>query len=211
MRQPAQKDLASLARSCRLPAVFTAVYRSRWGVRCMTACLIPVWPATARSTSGRITSPARLPTAFLAAAGQSALYPADGGARGDLALLLAVAPSENHRVNRRGCAPPFLPMIILMVSAASRWLRLFWRRLPPARPLSGKVVRADEQQLAGGAATARCWPPALIGVEVRRLLHAASSSPGCRAFRLDAGSGADGGATRTQVFFKVTLPPPARP
>ncbi len=36
----------------------------RLAVRSMTACLIPAWPATAHSTSGWITSPACLPTAF---------------------------------------------------------------------------------------------------------------------------------------------------
>ncbi len=110
-----------------------------------------------------------------------------------LALLLAVALSENHRVNRWLRTAFFFPMIIPMVSAAALWLFIFMPGLGLARPLSGEAVRADEQQLAGAQQQRAACPGADRRVEVRRLLHAVFPRRAAEHSVLDAGSGADGG------------------
>ncbi len=68
-----------------------------------------------------------------------------------------------------------------------------YARPRPARPLSGKAVRADEQQLAGAQQQRAAGPGADRRVEVRRLLHAVFPRRAAEHSGLDAGSGADGG------------------
>ena len=94
-----------------------------------------------------------------------------------LALLLAVALSENHPDGQRRCT------VAVYLYARPR----------PARPLSGKAVRADEQQLAGAQQQRAAGPGADRRVEVRRLLHAVFPRRVAEHSGLDAGSGADGG------------------
>ncbi len=66
-----------------------------------------------------------------------------------LALLLAVALSENHRVNRWLRTAFFLPDDYPDGQRRRAVAVYLYARPRPARPLSGKAVRADEQQLAG--------------------------------------------------------------
>ncbi len=110
-----------------------------------------------------------------------------------LALLLAVALSENHRVNRWLRTAFFFPMIIPMVSAAALWLFIFMPGLGLLDHYLAKLFRADEQQLAGAQQQRAAGPGADRRVEVRRLLHAVFPRRAAEHSGLDAGSGADGG------------------
>lgn len=110
-----------------------------------------------------------------------------------LALLLAVALSENHRVNRWLRTAFFFPMIIPMVSAAALWLFIFMPGLGLLDhylaklfgPMNNNWLGAQQQRAAGPGADRR--------VEVRRLLHAVFPRRVAEHSGLDAGSGADGG------------------
>ncbi|MBD3743512.1 sugar ABC transporter permease [Klebsiella pneumoniae] len=123
-----------------------------------------------------------------------------------LALLLAVALSENHRVNRWLRTAFFFPMIIPMVSAAALWLFIFMPGLGLLDHYLAKLFGPMNNNWLGRSNSA-LLALALIGVwkfagyYMLFFPRRAAEHSG-----LDAGSGADGGATRTQVFFKVTLP-----
>jgi sn-glycerol 3-phosphate transport system permease protein len=118
-----------------------------------------------------------------------------------LALLLAVALSENHRVNRWLRTAFFFPMIIPMVSAAALWLFIFMPGLGLLDHYLAKLFGPMNNNWLGRSNSA-LLALALIGVEVRRLLHAVFPRRAAEHSGLDAGSGADGGATRTQVFLR---------
>ncbi len=118
-----------------------------------------------------------------------------------LALLLAVALSENHRVNRWLRTAFFFPMIIPMVSAAALWLFIFMPGLGLLDHYLAKLFGPMNNNWLGRSNSALLAPGADRRVEVRRLLHAVFPRRAAEHSGLDAGSGADGGATRTQVFF----------
>ncbi len=86
-----------------------------------------------------------------------------------------------------------------MVSAAALWLFIFMPGLGLLDHYLAKLFGPMNNNWLGAATALLAL--ALIGVEVRRLLHA--SSPAAEHSGLDAGSGAEG--ANTQVF-KVTLP-----
>lgn len=106
-----------------------------------------------------------------------------------LALLLAVALSENHRVNRWLRTAFFFPMIIPMVSAAALWLFIFMPGLGLLDHYLAKLFGPMNNNWLGRAA----GPGADRRVEVRRLLHAVFPRRVAEHSGLDAGSGADGG------------------
>jgi sn-glycerol 3-phosphate transport system permease protein len=88
-----------------------------------------------------------------------------------LALLLAVALSENHRVNRWLRTAFFFPMIIPMVSAAALWLFIFMPGLGLLDHYLAKLFGPMNNNWLG-AATAPAGAGADRRMEVRRLLHA---------------------------------------
>ncbi len=127
-----------------------------------------------------------------------------------LALLLAVALSENHRVNRWLRTAFFFPMIIPMVSAAALWLFIFMPGLGLLDHYLAKLFGPMNNNWLGRSNSA-LLARADRRVEVRRLLHAVFPRRAAEHSGLDAGSGADGGATRTQVFLRSRYRCCARP
>ncbi len=119
-----------------------------------------------------------------------------------LALLLAVALSENHCVNRWLRTAFFFPMIIPMVSAAALWLFIFMPGLSLLDHYLAKLFGPMNNNWLGRSNSA-LLALALIGVwkfagyYVLFFPRRVAEHSG-----LDAGSGADGGATRTQVFLR---------
>ncbi len=110
-----------------------------------------------------------------------------------LALLLAVALSENHRVNRWLRTAFFFPMIIPMVSAAALWLFIFMPGLGLLDHYLAKLFGPMNNNWLGRSNSALLAPGADRRVEVRRLLHAVFPRRAAEHSGLDAGSGADGG------------------
>ncbi len=123
-----------------------------------------------------------------------------------LALLLAVALSENHRVNRWLRTAFFFPMIIPMVSAAALWLFIFMPGLGLLDHYLAKLFGPMNNNWLGRSNSA-LLALALIGVWKFAGYYMLFFLAGLQSIPASTrGSGADGGATRTQVFFKVTLP-----
>ena len=104
-----------------------------------------------------------------------------------LALLLAVALSENHRVNRWLRTAFFFPMIIPMVSAAALWLFIFMPGLGLLDHYLAKLFGPMNNNWLGRSNSALLALALIIPASTRE------------AALME-------GATRTQVFFKVTLP-----
>lgn len=103
-----------------------------------------------------------------------------------LALLLAVALSENHRVNRRLRTAFFFPMIIPMVSAAALWLFIFMPGLGLLDHYLAKLFGPQNNNWLGRSNSA-LLALALIGVWKFAGYYMLFSSPGCRAFRPQRG------------------------
>lgn len=99
-----------------------------------------------------------------------------------LALLLAVALSENHRVNRWLRTAFFFPMIIPMVSAAALWLFIFMPGLGLLDHYLAKIVGPMNNNWLGRSNTA-LLALALIGVWKFAGYYMLFSSPACRASR----------------------------
>ncbi len=122
-----EKDLASLADPVAFPAVFTAVYLVPAG-RSVYDSLFDTRMASDGAQYVGLDNFSRLfaDGVFWQSLVNNLLYILLTVVPGvTLALLLAVALSENHRVNRWLRTAFFFPMIIPMVSAAALWLFIF--------------------------------------------------------------------------------------
>ncbi|SQC39662.1 N-Acetyl-D-glucosamine ABC transport system, permease protein [Klebsiella pneumoniae] len=123
-----------------------------------------------------------------------------------LALLLAVALSENHRVNRWLRTAFFFPMIIPMVSAAALWLFIFMPGLGLLDHYLAKLFGPMNNNWLGRSNSA-LLALALIGVWKFAGYYMLFFLAGLQSIPASTREAAlMEGATRTQVFFKVTLP-----
>jgi len=123
-----------------------------------------------------------------------------------LALLLAVALSENHRVNRWLRTAFFFPMIIPMVSAAALWLFIFMPGLGLLDHYLAKLFGPMNNNWLGRNNSA-LLALALIGVWKFAGYYMLFFLAGLQSIPASTREAAlMEGATRTQVFFKVTLP-----
>ncbi|MGF6565201.1 carbohydrate ABC transporter permease [Kosakonia cowanii] len=123
-----------------------------------------------------------------------------------LALLLAVALWENHRVNRWLRTAFFFPMIIPMVSAAALWLFIFMPGLGMLDHYLATLFGPMNNNWLGRSSSA-LFALALIGVwkfAGYYMLFFLAGLQGIPASTREAA--VMEGATPTQVFFKVTLP-----
>ncbi len=123
-----------------------------------------------------------------------------------LALLLAVALSENHRVNRWLRTTFFFPMIIPMVSAAALWLFIFMPSLGLLDHYLAKLFGPLNNNWLGRSNSA-LLALALIGVWKFAGYYMLFFLAGLQSIPASTREAAlMEGASRTQVFFKVTLP-----
>ncbi|ALR78841.1 carbohydrate ABC transporter permease [[Enterobacter] lignolyticus] len=123
-----------------------------------------------------------------------------------LALLLAVALWENHRVNRWLRTAFFFPMIIPMVSAAALWLFIFMPGMGMLDYYLAKLFGPMNNNWLGRSSSA-LYALALIGVWKFAGYYMLFFLAGLQSLPASAREAAlMEGATPTQVFFKVTLP-----
>ncbi len=121
-------------------------------------------------------------------------------------LQLAVALSENHRVNRWLRTAFFFPMIIPMVSAAALWLFIFMPGLGLLDHYLAKLFGPMNNNWLGRSNSA-LLALALIGVWKFAGYYMLFFLAGLQSIPASTREAAlMEGATRTQVFFKVTLP-----
>lgn len=123
-----------------------------------------------------------------------------------LALLLAVALWENHRVNRWLRTAFFFPMIIPMVSAAALWLFIFMPGLGLLDHYLAMLFGPQNNNWLGRSNTA-LFALAVIGVwkfAGYYMLFFLAGLQGIPASTREAALME--GATASQVFFRVTLP-----
>ena len=121
-------------------------------------------------------------------------------------LLLAIALSENHRVNRWLRTAFFFPMIIPMVSAAALWLFIFMPGLGLLDHYLAKLFGPMNNNWLGRSNSA-LLALALIGVWKFAGYYMLFFLAGLQSIPASTREAAlMEGATRTQVFFKVTLP-----
>ncbi|WP_054178988.1 carbohydrate ABC transporter permease [Trabulsiella odontotermitis] len=123
-----------------------------------------------------------------------------------LALLLAVALWENHRVNRWLRTAFFFPMIIPMVSAAALWLFIFMPGMGMLDYYLAKLFGPMNNNWLGRSNSA-LYALALIGVWKFAGYYMLFFLAGLQSIPVSAREAAMmEGATPTQIFFKVTLP-----
>ena len=123
-----------------------------------------------------------------------------------LALLLAVALWENHRVNRWLRTAFFFPMIVPMVSAAAVWLFIFMPGMGMLDHYLAKLVGPLNNNWLGNRGSA-LYALALIGVwkfAGYYMLFFLSGLQGIPASAREAAMME--GASGAQIFFRVTLP-----
>lgn len=123
-----------------------------------------------------------------------------------LALLLAVALWENHRVNCWLRTAFFFPMIIPMVSAAAIWLFIFMPGMGMFDYYLAKLFGPMNNNWLGRSNSA-LYALALIGVWKFAGYYMLFFLAGLQSIPQSAREAAMmEGATPTQIFFKVTLP-----
>lgn len=123
-----------------------------------------------------------------------------------LALLLAVALWENHRLNRWLRTAFFFPMIIPMVSAAALWLFIFMPGMGMLDYYLAKLFGPMNNNWLGRSNSA-LYALALIGVWKFAGYYMLFFLAGLQSIPTSAREAAlMEGATPAQVFFKVTLP-----
>lgn len=123
-----------------------------------------------------------------------------------LALLLAVALWENHRVNRWLRTAFFFPMIIPMVSAAAIWLFIFMPGMGMFDYYLAKLFGPMNNNWLGRSNSA-LYALAVIGVWKFAGYYMLFFLAGLQSIPLSAREAAMmEGATPAQIFFKVTLP-----
>ncbi|EMB4324698.1 sugar ABC transporter permease [Pluralibacter gergoviae] len=123
-----------------------------------------------------------------------------------LALLLAVALWENHRINRWLRTAFFFPMIVPMVSAAAIWLFIFMPGMGMLDYYLAKLFGPLNNNWLGDRSSA-LYALALIGVwkfAGYYMLFFLAGLQGTPASAREAAMME--GASGTQIFFKVTLP-----
>lgn len=123
-----------------------------------------------------------------------------------LALLLAVALWENHRVNRWLRTAFFFPMIVPMVSAAAVWLFIFMPGMGMLDYYLAKLVGPLNNNWLGNRGSA-LYALALIGVWKFAGYYMLFFLAGLQGIPASAREAAMmEGASGAQIFFKVTLP-----
>ncbi|CAK9885871.1 MAG: sn-glycerol-3-phosphate transport system permease protein UgpA [Candidatus Erwinia impunctatus] len=123
-----------------------------------------------------------------------------------LALLLAVALWENHRVNRWLRTAFFMPMIIPMVSAAAIWLFIFMPGMGMLDHYLSVLFGPMNNNWLGHSNTA-LYGLAVIGVWKFAGYYMLFFLAGLQSIPASAREAAImEGATSSQVFFRVTLP-----
>lgn len=123
-----------------------------------------------------------------------------------LALLLAVALWENHRVNRWLRTAFFFPMIVPMVSAAAVWLFIFMPGMGMLDYYLAKLFGPLNNNWLGDRSSA-LYALALIGVWKFAGYYMLFFLAGLQGIPASAREAAMmEGASSTQIFFKVTLP-----
>ncbi|MCK1066353.1 sugar ABC transporter permease [Pluralibacter gergoviae] len=123
-----------------------------------------------------------------------------------LALLLAVALWENHRINRWLRTAFFFPMIVPMVSAAAVWLFIFMPGMGMLDYYLAKLFGPLNNNWLGDRSSA-LYALALIGVWKFAGYYMLFFLAGLQGIPASAREAAMmEGASGTQIFFKVTLP-----
>ncbi|EMM6762690.1 carbohydrate ABC transporter permease [Pluralibacter gergoviae] len=123
-----------------------------------------------------------------------------------LALLLAVALWENHRINRWLRTAFFFPMIVPMVSAAAIWLFIFMPGMGMLDYYLAKLFGPLNNNWLGDRSSA-LYALALIGVWKFAGYYMLFFLAGLQGIPASAREAAMmEGASGTQIFFKVTLP-----
>nr|WP_230677259.1 sugar ABC transporter permease [Pluralibacter gergoviae] len=123
-----------------------------------------------------------------------------------LALLLAVALWENHRINRWLRTAFFFPMIVPMVSAAAIWLFIFMPGMGMLDYYLAKLFGPLNNNWLGNRDSA-LYALALIGVWKFAGYYMLFFLAGLQGIPASAREAAMmEGASSTQIFFKVTLP-----
>ncbi len=123
-----------------------------------------------------------------------------------LALLLAVALWENHRVNRWLRTAFFFPMIVPMVSAAAVWLFIFMPGMGMLDYYLAKLVGPLNNNWLGNRGSA-LYALALIGVWKFAGYYMLFFLAGLQGIPASAREAAMmEGASGAQIFFQVTLP-----
>jgi len=123
-----------------------------------------------------------------------------------LALLLAVALWENHRINRWLRTAFFFPMIVPMVSAAAIWLFIFMPGMGMLDYYLVKLFGPLNNNWLGDRSSA-LYALALIGVWKFAGYYMLFFLAGLQGIPASAREAAMmEGASGTQIFFKVTLP-----
>ncbi|HID4043820.1 TPA: carbohydrate ABC transporter permease [Pluralibacter gergoviae] len=123
-----------------------------------------------------------------------------------LALLLAVALWENHRINRWLRTAFFFPMIVPMVSAAAIWLFIFMPGMGMLDYYLAKLFGPLNNNWLGNQDSA-LYALALIGVWKFAGYYMLFFLAGLQGIPASAREAAMmEGASSTQIFFKVTLP-----
>ena len=123
-----------------------------------------------------------------------------------LALLLAVALWENHRVNRWLRTAFFFPMIVPMVSAAAVWLFIFMPGMGMLDYYLAKLVGPLNNNWLGNRGSA-LYALALIGVWKFAGYYMLFFLAGLQGIPASAREAAMmEGASGAQIFFKLTLP-----
>ncbi|ELW9443598.1 sugar ABC transporter permease [Pluralibacter gergoviae] len=123
-----------------------------------------------------------------------------------LALLLAVALWENHRINRWLRTAFFFPMIVPMVSAAAIWLFIFMPGMGMLDYYLAKLFGPLNNNWLGDRSSA-LYALALIGVWKFAGYYMLFFLAGLQGIPASAREAAMmEGASSTQIFFKVTLP-----